>query len=421
MANTSAPETALRDDVRNQLNDIEQADIILGIPAFQSEDTIGYVVETLASGVVEVFPDKDAVILVADGGSLDDTREEALEASVPDQVEKLVTIYRGIAGKGTALRAIFEAGASLGVDAGMVVDSDMRNWPPEWTRRHLSPVFDESMDLMTPLYRRHKYDATITNSVCFPVTSALYGRWVRQPIGGDFGISGDLMEYYSEQDEWGTDVAKFGIDIWMTTTALCEGFNVGQTNLGAKVHDSKDPGEALGPMFREVVGTLFRLVGRYEDQWLNTETIEEAPIFFDAMDAEPETVPVNRPGLREKSLKLWKQNKETIRNCLDTTTFEVVENVMVSLQKKESILSFLTPKTWAHVLFDYMVAYNFSSLNNDEIMNSLIPLYFTRTWTLYHEMDPLVADEAETYIRELVDVFSNEKDYLRRRWREVQR
>ena len=49
----------------------------------------------------------------------------------------------------------------------------------------------------------------------------------------------------------------------MTTSALTGGFAVCQTRLGAKIHDPKDPGADLGPMFRQVVGTILRLADRY--------------------------------------------------------------------------------------------------------------------------------------------------------------
>ena len=88
------------------------------------------------------------------------------------------------------------------------------------------------------------------------MTRALYGLRIRQPIGGDFGVSGDLVRHYLEQDDWDADVSKFGIDIWMTTKAITGGFAVCQTRLGAKVHDPKDPGADLGPMFSQVVATL---------------------------------------------------------------------------------------------------------------------------------------------------------------------
>lgn len=417
--NGSAPSTALRDDLLDQLDRIGSSDIILGIPAYNNESTIGAVVEKLSHGIREEFPDRSAVLLVSDGGSLDNTREEARESSSPNDVPVLVSIYRGLAGKGTALRAVFEAGRQLGAEGGMVVDSDMRQWPSEWTRRHLTPVLEDDMDLMTPMYRRHKYDATITNNVCFPLTATLYGRKVRQPIGGDFAFSGRMMDFYSNEDEWHTDVARFGIDIWMTTSALCEGFNVAQTNLGAKIHDPKDPGEALGQMFREVVGTLFRLAGRYRDHWWDTDGVESVPTLGGPLDAEPEPVPVNRPALREKALKLWLNERDVLRQHLYERTFNRVNEILVTFEndRKEA---FLGPDLWSRVLYDCMASYNLSGRDRNELMEAMIPLYFARTWSLYNEMDPMLGEESERYFHELLRNFRNQKDYLRDRWRTLE-
>ena len=141
-----------------------------------------------------------------------------------------------------------------------MVDSDLRSIVPEWIELLAGPILKGGYDFVAPLYARHKYDGTITNTVTYPVTRALYGHRIRQPIGGDFGVSGDLIRHYLEPRTAGRpDVSRFGIDIWMTTTALTGGFAVCQTRLGAKIHDPKDPGSDLGPMFRQVVGTLLTM------------------------------------------------------------------------------------------------------------------------------------------------------------------
>jgi hypothetical protein len=94
----------------------------------------------------------------------------------------------------------------------------------------------------------------------------LYGKEVRQPIGGDFGFSGTLASHYLTKPVWDTLVARFGIDIWMTTHAITGGFAVCHARLGAKVHDPKDPGDDLGPMFGQVVGTLLGLTERHAER-----------------------------------------------------------------------------------------------------------------------------------------------------------
>ena len=98
----------------------------------------------------------------------------------------------GKSGKGSAFRAIFERGQPLGARACAVVDSDLRSITPEWIARLIGPVVHGEADYVTPLYARHKHDGTITNTVAYPLTRALYGFRVRQPIGGEFGFSADL-------------------------------------------------------------------------------------------------------------------------------------------------------------------------------------------------------------------------------------
>src|SRR5205823_5792432 len=81
-----------------------------------------------------------------------------------------------------------------------------------------------------------------------PLTRALYGSRLRQPIGGEFGFGPELARDFLDgaalgrANVWDTDVARFGIDVYMTTTALVRGRRVAQAFLGAKIHDPKDPG-----------------------------------------------------------------------------------------------------------------------------------------------------------------------------------
>jgi len=168
--------------------------------------------------------------------------------------------------------------------------------------------------MSTPLYHRHKYDGTITNSIIYPLTRALYGKRVRQPIGGDFGFSGRLANFYLTKEVWETDVAKYGIDIWMTTTAIANDFKVCQSFLGAKIHDPKDPGADLSAMLNQVVGAAFDLLETYTDIWTGVTGSEAVPTFgFQyAVGLDPITVNLDRMierfrlGVRELS-DIWKE------------------------------------------------------------------------------------------------------------------
>src|SRR5574340_545688 len=267
-----------RKDIQSQIAEIGAADILVGIPSYNNARTIGHVVRAVQAGLVKYFPDMKCVLVNSDGGSTDGTMEVVQKASVEDfhaillhhripPVFKITTPYQGIPGKGSAFRTIFEMAEALGVKACAVVDSDLRSITPEWIELLIKPVLVQGYDYVSPLYHRHKYDGTITNSIVYPLTRALYGKRIRQPIGGDFGFSGDLAARFLDFGDWEGPVAPYGIDIFMTTTALAEGRKVAQSVLGAKIHDPKDPGSDLSPMMVQVVSTLFSLMERYEKAW----------------------------------------------------------------------------------------------------------------------------------------------------------
>ena len=278
---TGVPVSLLSPALAAEIQRLGHADIMVGIPSFKNAATIGHVVRAAQAGLVQYFPDLRPLLVNADAGSSDGTQRVVAETEPPDYVERILLVRptnrlerldpdlsggrTAIGGKGAALRTIFEIAAALEVRALVVVDSDLRSIGPEWVELLSGPILKGGFDFVAPLYARHKYDGTITNTVTYPLTRALYGRRIRQPIGGDFGVSGDLVRHYLAQDDWTPEVSRFGIDIWMTTHALTGGFAVCEARLGAKIHDPKDPSADLGPMFRQVVGTILAMAGRHPE------------------------------------------------------------------------------------------------------------------------------------------------------------
>ncbi|HMA53957.1 MAG TPA: glycosyltransferase, partial [Acidobacteriota bacterium] len=256
---------------------LDAVDILIGIPSFNNAKTIGHVVRAVEAGLNKYFPGSRSILVNSDGGSSDGTADVVRQASADlDAVlvdhraggfRKLVTPYHGVPGKGSAFRTIFEIARQLGARACAVVDADLRSITPEWIELLIKPVLEEGYDYVAPYYMRHKYDGTITNTIVYPLTRALYGKRIRQPIGGDFGFSGPLASFYLEKDVWDSDVARFGIDVWMTTTAIANGFKICQAFLGAKIHDAKDPGADLSAMLHQVVGSVFDLMEEYAPTW----------------------------------------------------------------------------------------------------------------------------------------------------------
>jgi hypothetical protein len=406
-------ESALRDEARQRLAEISRADILAGIPSYNNATTIGHVVRMAAEGMLKHFPDMKPVLINSDGGSLDGTRQVVLDTPVPQGVEIMATEYQGIPGKGSAFRAIFEAARALGAKVCVVVDSDLRSITPEWIELLAGPIVKEGYGYVTPYYIRHKYDGTITNNICYPMTRMLYGLDIRQPIGGDFSFSGELLEHYLSQDVWETDVARFGIDIWMTTTAINAGFLVCQAHLGAKIHEAKDPAAALGPMFRQVVGTLFRMMAKYEANWKGIRGSQPTPICGKPGEVEPEPVPVTLSAMIEKlraGREEWGEIWAEVLSVENQATLEAI------LAQPNDAYQF-TAEQWAPIVFDFAVAYNKSSLDKNAVMDSMTPLYYGRTAGLVVESEDM---DSATFEQEVIQAqartFEDLKPYLIERW-----
>lgn len=417
--------SALNDDTLETITAIARADILVGIPSYNNEQTIGHVTEAIKLGLAKYYPDARAVVFNSDGNSDDNTKMVFERVAGTNSyntffikeprfpLEIVSGNYVGVPGKGSAFKAIFEAAQMLGVKACAVLDSDLRSITPEWIQLLLAPILTKGYGYVCPFYRRYKYDGTITNSIAYPFTRALYGRRVRQPIGGDFGFSGKLLELYLEQDVWNTDVTRFGIDIWMTTTAIVHGFKICQSFMGAKIHDDKDPGSDLGPMFIQVVGTIFSLMATYKSHWQKVVGSRPTAILGFQSEAAPRALNVNVSQMMAKFTDGFSTHTSAYRQILSE---EVFTKLMEVTEMAGNNVDF--PKTlWVKVIFDYAVFYQ-TARDRRQVLRSLIPLYYGFISSFVHETENLDDYQAEEVIEKLCQIFEDSKPYLIERWQQ---
>ena len=295
-----------------------------------------------------------------------------------------------------------------------MLDSDLRSISPGWIELLIAPVILKDFGFVTPYYCRHKYDGTITNMIAYPLTWSLYGRRVRQPIGGDFGFSRDLIESLLSKDVWETDIARFGIDIWMTTVAICENFTICQSYLGSKIHDDKDPGNDLSPMFKQVVGTIFNLMNIYSENWLTVKVSRPTAIFGFESEFAPSPLNVNVTNLINnfkdnvhEHLPVWEKVLEA-ENC----------QKILEVAKMESSHFELPIELWVKSLFDFALAYRnlIDGLSSDQIIEALVPIYYAKIASFVNKTINLDSQQAEEVINEQCAVFEKLKPYLLERW-----
>ena len=394
-------------------HDVQAADLVVGIPSYNEAGLISYPTQQASEGLIKYFGSKNSVIINCDNDSSDGTREAFMDTQT--EVPKIyLSTPPGVRGKGNNFRNLFKKSRDLGAEAIVVVDADLKSITPRWIKNLAEPLF-EDFGFVAPLYVRHKYDGTITNNIAYPMTRSIYGRRVRQPIGGDFGFSGELAEVYLQNDSWTPAVAEFGIDIWMTTIAMCQGKRICQSYMGRpKIHKPKDPGESLGPMFLQVVGTIFDMMIKYADFWKEIRWSKPTAIFgFGLGEMEmPPPVDVNIERLYDKFQAGFAVHESLWKEILSASLFEKLSEV-----KALPLDGFEFPANlWAEMLLDFAVAYHHCTDKREKIMESLIPPYFGRTCSFVIESEPMTIQQAEELIEEQCSLFEASKPYLLRRW-----
>jgi len=383
---------------------------VVSIPSYKEAETIAYAALQVGEGLTRYFPGARAVVINCDNNSPDRTKEVFLKT--PTHVPKIyISTPPGVRGKGNNLRNLFRKAVELQAKAIVVVDADVQTLTPEWIKRLGEPLF-KGFAFVTPLYIQHKYDGLINHEIAYPLIRALFGRRVRQPIGGDFGLSGELACAYEQSPLWNEGVAGFGIGIWMTILALNRGALVCQSFVGKpKIHR---PRESDGPVFRQVVGTLFSLVPRLNASWIRVKHSRPTPV-FGFQPGEPEAP----PKVAIDSERLFSRFREGLPSYGEVweqvLSPEVFGKLLETFEMEDSVFDFPTD-LWARILFDSAVSYRDRVCDLDLLIDSLLPLYFGKTFAFAKKTSRLSARQAEEAIEEDCTVFEMTKPYLVQRW-----
>ncbi|MDH5468161.1 MAG: glycosyltransferase family 2 protein, partial [Candidatus Aminicenantes bacterium] len=253
---------------------IPEIEFIVGIPSYMEADTIPFVTKQTDLGLTKYFSRLKTVIVNVDNNSEDDTKGAFL--STKTQTPKLyLSTPRGVKGKGNNFLNLFQFAQehSRTLKGGVVIDADLRSITPEWIKYLGEPIL-KGYDYALPLYSRHQFDGTITNHLCYPLFYGLLAEDLRQPIGGEFAFSYALINHWLKQN-WNSSAKQYGVDVFMTLHAIFGKFKICQVGLGAKIH--KASSLKLGPMFTQVITTLFNLLLENESSWIATPMIKPKP------------------------------------------------------------------------------------------------------------------------------------------------
>ena len=279
-------DTTLSDEFIRELIYVGEVDILVGVPTHNDARTVAQVVQGVRTGLLKYFPRARSVIINADGGSRDGTRELVRAASISDAVSSnlpalrtlhsISTKYEGNPANGTALHTILAAADLLQAKACAVISPESTSLEPEWVERLLHPVIREGVDLVLPVYRRHKFDGLLIRNLVYPFTRAVFGCPVREPYPSDYAFSGGLGSHFLGQDIWSQEQGRHGTELWLTLAAIIGRYKLVQSFLGARSRLETPPLDLVKAM-RDTAGLLFSAMDSYPEAWKEARDPLAAP------------------------------------------------------------------------------------------------------------------------------------------------
>jgi hypothetical protein len=392
-------------------------DLAVGLLTFNNAETIDGVL-AVAAGGVERLPGVRAALIVADAGSSDDTRERAAASAIPSVVveheapagERVAVPFHGVPGRGAALRAAFTVAQRLRARALVLLEADAVSATPEWIERLAGVVLEDKADFVTAAYARHRYEGTISRLVLGPLVRALYGRRLHHPFGGQQALSARLVEHLLIHPRWsgtGADVS----DLWITGTAIADGFGVWEAWLGPHQVRSRTRAIDLPAMIAQTVGAAFTVMERHGDLWLEVRGSEPIPAVGEPIPpgVEPMTVDV------ELMQEAFRQGARDLTSIWELILAPDTLAEVLALDG-EGPLRF-PDDLWARVVYDFALGHHYSVVHRDHLLRSLTPLYLGRTAAFVLATRGAGVAATQAQLDGVAAAFERQKGYLVEHWR----
>jgi len=233
--------------------------ITVALPARDEAATIGPIVDTLRTRLVEDVPLIDE-LLVVDDGSTDDTAAIAGDAGATVIDATAILPEYGPGGKGEALWRSLHASTG---DLIVWCDADIRNFDERFVLGCVGPLLTRPrLGFVKGFYRRPLSDdgeggGRVTELMARPLIATIFPELdtMVQPLSGEFGGRRELLEAVPFHRGYAVDLGllidlsrRFGVE------------RIGQVDLGARVHRNR-PLRELGPQAAAILAMALRRAG----------------------------------------------------------------------------------------------------------------------------------------------------------------
>jgi hypothetical protein len=310
-------------------------------------------------------------------------------------------------GQPVVYSALLAEAESLSASACVILNPDLAAFTPSAVDALARPILQNQCDLSMPLYRAGPFDGLLNQAILAPLTRALYGKRVRYPLAQDFAVSAGFLPGLLQAVS--TPAAGQGL-LWPATEAVLREKKVCQVSLPVH-HEYPTAGMDLPTLLQQLVAPLFADVDRHASLWQRvraSHSVTESG--GEPGEAPAQTSPDPRPMVEAFQLGQ--------RNLQELWSLVLPPVTLLELKKlsRQPLETFRMPDAlWAHIVYDFALAYRLRTLSRGHLLGAMAPLYLGWVGSRVLEVESGVPWGPRQ--EQLERVFEQEKPYLVQRWR----
>ena len=265
----------------------------------------------------------------------------------------------GHTGPEAALPTLLEIAVARDAPACALLEALPRPRDAGWLRALLEPVLAGGYDLVVPSYARGRLEGVLVTGIVYPLTRALFGKRLRQPLGRELVLSSRLAQHILSETEWRTDPSLAGSG----PVVRHEGARARGADRAGLHRPAAPPRGAAAGRLRRARGRARHPVPRDADRTRTTGSGCAAPRRSRrSARSTSRRSPPPRPRPRRSSTRSrsgWRDLRPIWSRVLPPQTLLALQRIPSTPPE-----AFRMPDAiWARVLYDFAVGWRFKALD----------------------------------------------------------
>jgi hypothetical protein len=393
---------SLQQEIKEQLDAIGTADVVIGLPALPTGEDLNWAADLTQDGlrVLIACPSNGTVALPEPVAGV-----EVFHYPV-SQTDRFLNAPPPLFG---SFQEVLQISQKAEAKLCCVWNTSPLPLAMRVMGKMLRPLLTEKVDLAVPRYQEAKLGSLVNSSIIYPMVRALYGKRIHFPMAIDLCFSSQFVDRLVLPD------AKTRLprsQQWIATEAICAGLSICEIDLPM---EPPRPPESIevSSILATVLGRLFLDLERNATFWQRSNGSQSLPAFGESANKEEQEAPVDVQRMVETFQLGYRNLREIWTIALPPATF-------LELKKLAALPAdaFRVPdELWVRIVYDFALAHRQRAINREHLLRAMTPLYLAWVASYATEIRNVSPAGFQQIRERLALSYEKQKPYLLSRWR----